>query len=716
VAKTPQGRGDLHPQPSTTRALSRAILNASTRLSCRISAVGLEHLDAAGPGALLVVHHANRRDAAALASLLPAESLFVVDWADAKQPWARPFLRGARCHPVQTADGMAPRALARKAAQGERLVLFCGGDLASAERARAYKLAAMIALKADAPVVHARIERKAASFGRHDLRVIFTPARKLAPPASLRGRARTAAGAAAIYDMVSDLAFARSDLDRTLFEAFTQATKALPRGHAFVEDPLTGALGAGKARIGAALLGRKIMALTEEGERVGLMLPNAVGAAVVFFALQAAGRTPAMLNFSAGSANVLGACRAAQLRIVLTSRAFIEKGKLSALIEAMEPHVRLVYLEDVRAGITLGDKLRAITEAGKPLARRAPDDPAVILFTSGSEGAPKGVALSHRNLLANVAQIHARADLTTQDIVFNALPVFHSFGLTAGLLLPALSGMKCFLYPSPLHYQQIPELVCAAKATVMFGTDTFLNGYARAAQDHHFKTVRYLVAGAEAVKDATRRMYRERFGVDILEGYGVTETAPVVSANTPIVNRPGTVGRLVAGVETRLDPVPGIHGAGRLFVRGPNVMLGYYRAEAPGVLEPPAGGWHDTGDIVAIDEEGFLAIRGRAKRFAKIAGEMVSLAAVETMCAGLWDDEPLAVMSAPDPRKGERLILLTARPDATRADAMTHLRKMGATELMIPAEVIVLPEFPVLASGKTDLVALDQMVRTRASA
>ena len=193
----------------------------------------------------------------------------------------------------------------------------------------------------------------------------------------------------------------------------------------------------------------------------------------------------------------------------------------------------------------------------------------------------------------------------------------------------------------------------------------------------------------------------------------MTETAPVVSANTPIVNRPGSVGRLVASVETRLDPVPGIHDAGRLFVRGPNVMLGYYHAEAPGVLQPPASGWHDTGDIIAIDAEGFLTIRGRAKRFAKIAGEMVSLAGVEMMCSGLWDDEPLAVMATPDPRKGERLVLLTARPDATRADAIIHLRKMGATELMIPAEVIILPDFPILASGKTDLVALDNMLRAR---
>ena len=704
----------MNPQTSTTDAFARVILNTISAWTARIETVGMHHLAEAGPGCVIAVHHASPLDAPALARLLPQDALFAIDWRDAKQPWARPFINAARCHPVQTPDGMAPRALARKAARGQTIVLFCGGALSSDERASAYKLAAFIALRAGATVLHARVERSGGL--RPTTRVAFAPAKRLSPPTRLRGRARTQAGAAEVYDMVSDLAFASADLNRTLFAAFARASQSTPRGRAFVEDSLTGPLGAGKARIGAALLGRKIMAFTEEGERVGLMLPNAIGAAVVFFALQAAGRVPAMLNFSAGSANVLAACRAAQLRVVLTSRAFIEKGKLEALVEAMAPHVRLVYLEDVRATISPLDKLRAILEAGKPLATRAPDDPAVILFTSGSEGAPKGVALSHRNLLANVAQIHARADLTCDDIVFNALPVFHSFGLTAGLLLPTLSGMKCFLYPSPLHYQQIPELVHATQATVMFGTDTFLNGYARAAKDHQFASVRYLVAGAEAVKEGTRKMYRERFGVRILEGYGVTEAAPVICSNTPIINRDGSVGRLVAGVEARLDPVPGIDEAGRLFVRGPNVMLGYYRADAPGVLEPPKDGWHDTGDIVAIDEEGFLSIRGRAKRFAKIAGEMVSLAAVESMCADLWEDEPLAVMAAPDPRKGERLVLLTSRSGATREDVMSHLRRRGATELMIPSELVVLPEFPMLASGKTDLVALDRIVRERASA
>ncbi|HEY8580630.1 MAG TPA: AMP-binding protein, partial [Beijerinckiaceae bacterium] len=548
------------------------------------------------------------------------------------------------------------------------------------------------------------------------VRITFLPPRKLSLPADLVGRKRRIAAGAALYEVMSELVFRTTRIDRTLIEALGESVRTWGGSRTLVEDPLGGALSGRKALIGAAALGRKIAAFTQPGECVGLMLPNANGAAVTFFALQAAGRVPAMLNFTAGAANVLAACAAAEVRVTLTSRAFVEKAKLGPLVAAMEARTRVVYLEDLRETITAGDKLRAMLQAGRPLHRRSPDDPAAVLFTSGSEGAPKGVALSHRNLLANVAQINARFDVTPADVVFNVLPIFHSFGLTGGLLLPMLSGMKCYLYPSPLHYRQIPELIYGVNATVLFGTDTFLAGYARSANPYDFRSLRYLVAGAEPVKESTRRTYMEKFGLRILEGYGVTETSPVLAVNTPMFNRTGTVGRLMPGVEHRLDPVPGVEDGGRLHVRGPNVMMGYYRAENPGVLEPAVAGWHDTGDIVDIDAQGFVTIKGRAKRFAKVAGEMVSLASVEQKLASLWPDDPLAVVAAPDARKGEKLVLVTTRRDATRAQIQAHLKEKGATELMIPAEVLVLPALPLLGTGKTDYVALNKLVREQATA
>ena len=348
----------------------------------------------------------------------------------------------------------------------------------------------------------------------------------------------------------------------------------------------------------------------------------------------------------------------------------------------------------------------------KPLVARKPDDWAVILFTSGTEGLPKGVVLSHRNVLSNVAQVEARIDYGREDKLFMALPAFHSFGFMGGIVLPLISGVPSYLYPSPLHYRTVPELVYGICATYMFGTDTFLAGYARMANPYDFRSLRYIVAGAEPIKETTRRIYLEKFGLRILEGYGVTETSPVLALNTPMFNKFGTVGRLLPGMQAKLEKVEGVEEGGRLYVKGPNVMLGYLRVDRPGVLEPPPEGWYDTGDIVTIDDQGYIAIKGRAKRFAKIGGEMISLAAVEMLAAELWPHYVSAVVAVADDRKGERLILVTDKHGATRADFIAYARSKHASELMFPAEIMVLDKLPLLGSGKPDLMALQKLVRT----
>jgi len=412
--------------------------------------------------------------------------------------------------------------------------------------------------------------------------------------------------------------------------------------------------------------------------------------------------------------NIRSGCRAANVKHIVTSRTFIERAHLDKIVEALEPDFDVIFLEDVRSEITFGDKWRGLMAAGHSLVPRDPDDPAAILFTSGSEGAPKGVVLSHRNILANAAQAEARIDFGRSDKVFNVLPVFHSFGLTVGLMLPLVSGVRIYLYPSPLHYRIVPEMIYGVNATIMFGTDTFLAGYARSAHAYDFRSLRYIMSGAESVKETTRRTYMEKFGLRILEGYGVTETAPVLALNTPMFNRFGTVGRLLPGMEARLEPVHGVEEGGRLHVRGPNVMLGYVRAENPGTIERPPGGWHDTGDIVTIDADGFITIKGRAKRFAKIGGEMVSLAAVEALAADLWPDAMSGVATVPDARKGERLVLVTTKTDPKRSDLAAFARARGASEMMVPAEVLVVDKLPLLGSGKIDNIALTNFVRERA--
>jgi acyl-[acyl-carrier-protein]-phospholipid O-acyltransferase/long-chain-fatty-acid--[acyl-carrier-protein] ligase len=539
---------------------------------------------------------------------------------------------------------------------------------------------------------------------------------KLVVDPELKGRKRRVAAGAALYGVMSDLIFRTTSTDRTIIQAVIAAAEIHGRRRVAIEDPVTGALTYKRLLAGAAVLGTKLMPLAPEGRAVGVMLPNANGAVLTVLALMTAGRVAAMINFTAGAANVLAACKAAQIDTIVTSRAFIERGKLSNMLAEVEKQVRIVYLEDVRAGITLADKLRGLRNAEKPLVARAPDDWAAILFTSGSEGAPKGVVLSHRNMLANTAQAAARIDFGREDKLFNVLPVFHSFGLTVGVVLPLVSGVRIYLYPSPLHYRTVSELIYAVNATIMFGTDTFLNGYARVAHPYDFRSLRYILAGAESVKESTRRIYMEKFGLRILEGYGVTETAPVLALNTPMFNKFGTVGRLLPGTEARLEKVEGVEEGGRLWVRGPNVMLGYLLTSKPGVLEPPPEGWHDTGDIVTIDEQGYIAIKGRAKRFAKIGGEMISLAAVEALASELWPDALSAVVAMPDPRKGERLVLITQQQGAARGEFQAFAKSRHASELMIPSDVWFLEKMPLLGSGKVDMMALAKFVAERAQA
>ncbi len=273
-------------------------------------------------------------------------------------------------------------------------------------------------------------------------------------------------------------------------------------------------------------------------------------------------------------------------------------------------------------------------------------------------------------------------------------------------------GLRAFQYPSPLHYKVIPALVRETGASVLLSTDTFVNQYARSSQADDLSGLEFVVCGAERVRAETHELMRDRFGVTVVEGYGVTETSPVVAVNKPADNRPGTVGQLLPGLQARLRPVEGIQRGGELLLKGPNVMSGYLGAD--GRIEPPPDGWYATGDIVAVDADGWVRILGRAKRFAKIGGEMVSLAAVEELASGVWPEARHAVVSLADDKKGERLVLVTDRQDADPTALLIHCRASGATELAAPRRVIRVNELPVLGSGKTDYVAIQRMAEADA--
>jgi acyl-[acyl-carrier-protein]-phospholipid O-acyltransferase/long-chain-fatty-acid--[acyl-carrier-protein] ligase len=508
----------------------------------------------------------------------------------------------------------------------------------------------------------------------------------------------------------------------TLFNALRAAARRHGQAKVILEDAERQPLTYKRLILASLVLGRRLSRETAPGEITGLLLPNVNALVVSIFGLNAFGRTVGLLNFTAGPRNIQSAVKTGPLPVVVTSRRFIDTAKLDDLIDTITQtewapgrKARVLYLEDIRKEIGGKEKLIGLVSSFAPTLAtgntRKPGDTAVILFTSGTEGAPKGVALTNANLVANSSQIYAHAHgvLSSADVAMNPLPMFHSFGLTAGTLMPLLNGMKAVLYPSPLHYKQIPKLIKETKATLLLSTDTFLQGYARAADDGDTDTLRYVVAGAERVKDQTRALWAKS-GTEILEGYGATECSPVISCNLPAQKQTGSVGRALPGIGCRLTPVEGINEGGRLLVRGPNVMAGYILPNAPGVIVPPPDGWHDTGDIVTI-EDGYIYIRGRAKRFAKIGGEMVSLAAIEALASGLWPDNTHVCVSIPDPRRGESLVLVTDKPDADKAALADYARDQGFTELWVPKALLVTQQIPILGSGKVDYTATLEMAR-----
>jgi acyl-[acyl-carrier-protein]-phospholipid O-acyltransferase/long-chain-fatty-acid--[acyl-carrier-protein] ligase len=713
----------------------------------RVEIRGLENYAAAGPRALVVANHTSFLDAALLAVFLPDRLTFAVNTHIARAWWIKPFLGLVEFFPVDPANPYSIKSLIQYLRQDRRVVIFPEGRITvTGALMKIYEGPGLVADQSGAMVLPVRID--GAQYtplsrlkGRVRIRwfprvaLTILPPRRLEVPETVKGRMRRKKAGAELSDIMAGMMFSTSSWRRTIPEAVFDAVGIHGGRHVIAEDVERKPLSYRALLTRSFALARAIPAPERPGEITGVLLPNMVSTFAVLLGLHLGGRVPAMLNYTMGVANLVSACRTARIRTVLTSRRFLAAAKLETVVEKLSEEVEIVCLEDVREKLGAGAKIAAAVSAalavrtpGLVLPRVAaaarPDDPAVILFTSGSEGTPKGVVLSHANILANCYQLAARVPFSSQDIMLNALPLFHSFGLTAGAILPLVSGIRVFLYPSPLHYRIVPEVAYDTNATILFGTNTFLAGYARFAHPYDFYSVRYVFAGAEKLHEETRRVWAEKFGIRVFEGYGATETSPVLSTNTPVDFRAGSVGRLLPGIEAVLEPVPGIDAGGKLMVRGPNVMLGYLLAESPGELKPPraeradeavaegetGAGWYDTGDIVTIDEDGFIRIQGRQKRFAKIAGEMVSLVVVEELAGRAWPRGRHAAVAMPDVQKGEHLVLATTWKGAGRAELLARARQDGVAELAVPKKIVVVRDLPLLGTGKIDLVSVKRLV------
>ena len=734
----------------------RALCRMYFEIFHRIRVTGLENLRGLEGPVIYAVNHLSFVDGILVASAMPGGTpmSFVVNSHIAQKWWAKFVLGAVDTLLVDPGSAYSVREMIAAVEQGRRLVIFPEGRITrTGALMKVYSGSGMVADKTGAQIVSIRIDGPQYSpFGKlarmlptrwfPRYTVDIYPAKRLSVPEGLTGRPRREILGQALQTMMQKAEYQSRDTGRTLFRAVLDARRDFGGKRIIAEDIAYKPLTYNALVLGAAILGRRLAALTagavaapaapppdgmdpalygeiNAGIRVGVMLPNATAALVTLLGLSAFRRVPAMLNFSAGPESMIDACRAARTKTVISSRAFIAKGKLEAAVAQMERHVRFIWLEDVRAGLGLAAKLRGLLDRvfarTLPGARSNPDTVMAILFTSGTTGTPKAVLLSHRNILANGAQLAAVVDFMPSDRVVNAMPMFHSFGLTGGTLLPLLIGAYTFYYPSPLHFRIVPEAIYDADASIIFGTDTFLNGWARFAHEYDFHTVRYAFAGAEKVREPTRKLFSDRFGVRILEAYGATETAPALAINTAMHNRPGSVGRLLPGIETRLVPVEGSDAEGGvLHVRAPNVMIGTVSAEDPDTIQAPEGGWYDTGDVATIDADGYLSIVGRTKRFAKPGGERISMDGCEALASSLWPQAAHAVVAVPDPRKGEALVLVTTQPNATARELLAFARKRGLGEIMVPRIVVEVAKLPLLGSGKTNYPAIQKLIPERA--
>src|SRR5580692_3677050 len=709
---------------SSSDSLTKRALRGVLRLVFRLSITG-DPASFHNERTLIVANHESFLDGLLLALFLPVRATFVVHTEVLKNSLFRRLLTLIPHVVVDSTSPLAIKVICKLVESGEPVVIFPEGRLTvTGSLMKVYDGAGFVAARTGATIVPVRIEGAGQSyFGRlagiyplklfPKISIFIQSRRSISMPQLASAKLRRRRAGELMRRILLDMIVATRP-QRTLFEAFLDAKKTFGSHYRLVEDIRMQEESYGSILKMALALARILKPMTLENEVIGVMTPNAAPTLGLILGLSAIKRVPAMLNYTAGVDGIQAACTAAKITKIITARAFVEKARLQAVIDRLS-EIEVYYLEDLKSRFTWTDRLWVMWKYALPRSALAPQgsfDPAIVLFTSGSEGKPKGVVHSHASLLSNVAQVRSVADFSPLDKFMIALPVFHSFGLACGAIMPLVSGCKVFLYPSPLHYRIIPELVYDRNCTVLFGTSTFLANYSKYAHPYDFGRLRYVVAGAEKLTEEVRQAWLDKFGIRILEGYGVTECAPVIAVNVPMACRIGTVGQLVPCMEYSLEPITGIEHGGALHVRGPNVMKGYLLYDRPGVLQPPNSigeGWYATGDIVEVDRDDFVHIRGRVKRFAKIAGEMISLEVVERIAAQAAPGLMHAASSRPDSAKGEAIVLFTNASALTRDQLSAAAKSLGAVELAVPRCVVVLPEIPLLGTGKTDHVRLKKL-------
>lgn len=670
---------------------------------------------------IIISNHQSMLDGAFLWAILPQNPLFVINTTMSNKKLVRFFINFCDYVTIDPLNPMSLKSVIQSInATSRPVVIFPEGRVTNTgSLMKIYEGAAFIAQKTGSiiqPVIingskFTHFSRMPKAFPKR----IFTPVSityfepfKIKFDETISNKLKREKGAKFLQTKMQEFLF-HSRTKRDIFEEFLYAKKTYGSKLKIAED-IKGSYSYKDILTMSIILGKICTRLTANEKRIGIIMPNIITTLGLILGLIREDKTPTMLNFTSGISNIQNAIIAANLNYIITSRAFLQNAKLQDKIDSLKK-IQILYLEDFKQKITLFDKLwlMAFERNFAHLTYKAknPDEEAAVLFTSGSEGKPKGVSLSHNALLANIYQITSTIGITNEDKMLNAMPLFHSFGLNVGGFLPILSGVKLFLYVSPLHYKIMPEISYDTNATILIATNTFLGNYAKKAHVYDFHKLKFVICGAEKLSQNTKELWFEKFGLRILEGYGTTETAPIISVNTPLAYKSDSVGMVLPALDVKLEKIEGISDGGTLFVKGENVMSGYLKTTNPGIVDKQSG-WYNTGDIARIDEDGFLYIIGRLKRFAKIAGEMVALEESEKLATKISPNFTHAVISIKDEKKGEALILFTTDKNLNRSEILISAKQNGISELCIPKKVIYIKQIPLLSTGKTDYVSLQE--------
>ncbi|MGB7816721.1 MAG: bifunctional acyl-ACP--phospholipid O-acyltransferase/long-chain-fatty-acid--ACP ligase [Methylotenera sp.] len=706
-----------------------SILRFICKFLFRVKVHGLENVPEDN-GLLIVANHESFLDGLLLGLFLPKKATFVVHTSVLRKWVFRQALRLTPYLAVDPASPLAMKKVIKLLESGENVVIFPEGRITlTGALMKVYDGPGFVAGKTGATILPVRIDGAAESyFGRlsrhHPKRLLpkvtltVMPTTSIVMPKSTHhgfpsGKQRRRIAGEGMRSVMQKMLF-QAQKSRTLFEAFLEAVDKFGGNYKLIED-LNEIEETYQDLLKKSLaLGRIVTKVSSPNETVGVLMPNITNTIALILGMSAFNRIPAMINYTAGAAGMQNACIAANIKTVVTSYKFIETAKLEDVVANLK-NLNILYLEDLRADFGVVDRAwlmgYALHYPRAAMESSSPEEPAVVLFTSGSEGKPKGVVHSHKSILANIAQVMAVLDINPTDKFMMVLPLFHAFGFT-GSLISILNGARIVVFPSPLQYKVIPELIYDRGCTIFFATSTFLSNYAKFAHPYDFYKLRIVLAGAEKLNEEVRKTYSEKFGIRILEAYGATECAPGLSINTPMANLNGSVGQFLPGMDHKLESVPGIPAGGLLYVRGENVMKGYYLFDNPGVLSPPEDGWYNTGDIVEVDTQGFVHIRGRVKRFAKVAGEMISLEVVEKIANTAAPEYQHAASTQIDAQRGENIILFTTDPALKREDLQIVAKNLGSPEFAIARKIIRVDELPLLGTGKTDYVTLKQMAET----